>query len=49
MVKVARDQHPGIDFGRLATIDPLAGQEEGVARDGGGEPLMMLEQIRFVR
>lgn len=38
----------GIRFGKLAAVDPLAGEEEsltGVAPT----PLLVLEQIRFVR
>lgn len=39
----------GIDFGKLASVDPLAGDEESVS-DGGLRPsLLALEQIRFVR
>jgi endonuclease G, mitochondrial len=39
----------GISFGKLASVDPLAGGDEGL---GDGEPGMLLEaleQIRFVR
>lgn len=39
----------GIHFGKLATIDPLAGDEEGVSDAGPRTPLLALEQIRFVR
>lgn len=35
----------GIGFGRLASFDPLAGEEESVA---AAAPLMALEHIRFV-
>jgi endonuclease G len=38
----------GISFGRLASIDPLAGSEEGLGDDGMRAPLQALEQIRFV-
>lgn len=37
----------GLQFGRLASVDPLAGQEEGVSA-GERLPLMALGQIRFV-
>jgi endonuclease G len=39
----------GISLGRLASVDPLAGEEEGIAAGGGPTPLFALEQIRFVR
>ena len=39
----------GISFGKLASVDPLAGEEEGLGDGGARPPLMMLEQIRFVR
>jgi endonuclease G len=39
----------GINFGNLASVDPLAGDEEGVADGGIRAPLLALEQIRFVR
>ena len=38
----------GISFGRLASVDPLGGEEEGVADDGIRPHLEALEQIRFV-
>jgi endonuclease G len=38
----------GISFGRLASIDPLVGDEEGFADDRARLPLDTLEQIRFV-
>jgi endonuclease G len=38
----------GISFGRLASVDPLAGSEEGLGGDGSRAPLEALEQIRFV-
>jgi endonuclease G len=38
----------GISFGRLASLDPLAGGEEGLGQDGLRAPLQALEQIRFV-
>lgn len=37
----------GLNFGRLASVDPLAGQEEGLSA-GERLPLMALGQIRFV-
>jgi len=37
----------GISFGRLASVDPLAGGEEGVG-EGSKITLEALEQIRFV-
>ncbi len=43
------ESRSGIHFGRLASIDPLAGSDEGLE---GGElrvPLEALEQIQFVR
>ncbi len=39
----------GISFGRLASVDPLAGSEEGLGDGGARTPLQVLEQIRFVR
>ena len=39
----------GVDFGKLASVDPLAGEEEGVFDAGSRPPLLALEQIRFVR
>ena len=39
----------GISFGKLASVDPLAGEEEGVFDAGSRPPLLALEQIRFVR
>ena len=36
----------GLDFGKLAALDPLSGDEESVS--GGARPLLALEQIRFV-
>lgn len=38
----------GISFGKLASVDPLAGSDEGFD-DGPRAPLGALEQIRFVR
>jgi endonuclease G len=38
----------GISFGKLASVDPLAGSDEGFG-DGSGMPLGALEQIRFIR
>jgi endonuclease G len=37
----------GISFGKLASVDPLAGRDEGLG-DGGKVVLAALEQIRFV-
>lgn len=39
----------GISFGRLGTVDPLAGDDEGVADGRSRAPLGTLEQIRFIR
>jgi endonuclease G len=39
----------GISFGKLASVDPLAGTEEAIANDGPRAPLQSLEQIVFVR
>lgn len=39
----------GITFGTLAGLDPLAGEEESVSDEGPRQPLLALEQIRFVR
>lgn len=39
----------GIHFGKLASVDPLASDEEGVSDAGLRTPLLALEQIRFVR
>jgi endonuclease G, mitochondrial len=38
----------GINFGRLASIDPLAGRDEGLGDEGPRPPLQALEQIRFI-
>lgn len=38
----------GISFGKLASVDPLAGSDEGFG-DGPRMPLGALEQIRFIR
>lgn len=38
----------GISFGRLASVDPLGGDEEGIADDRIRSHLEALEQIRFV-
>src|SRR5262245_33626160 len=43
----AIEARSGISFGRLASVDPLAGGEEGVG-EGLAIPLQALEQIRFV-
>lgn len=37
----------GISFGRLAAVDPLGGDEEGIADDRARPHLEALEQIRF--
>jgi endonuclease G len=39
----------GLSFGRLASVDPLAGSDEGLADAGSRAPLEALEQIRFIR
>ncbi|MBA1144096.1 DNA/RNA non-specific endonuclease [Mesorhizobium neociceri] len=39
----------GINFGRLAAVDPLAGDEESVSAGGAALPLLAMEQIRFLR
>jgi endonuclease G, mitochondrial len=39
----------GIDFGNLAALDPLAGEEETISDVEPRPPLLALEQIRFVR
>ena len=39
----------GISFGKLASVDPLAGGDEGVWEDEPRAPLASLEQIVFVR
>jgi endonuclease G len=39
----------GIHFGKLASVDPLASDEEGVSDAGPRTPLLALEQIQFVR
>ncbi len=39
----------GINFGKLAGVDPLAGTNEGVGEGGPLAPLGTLEQIRFIR
>ena len=42
------EKRSGINFGRLASLDPLARSEEAVSGDGMRRPLQALEQIRFV-
>jgi hypothetical protein len=37
----------GISFGKLASVDPLAGAEEGLGGEAAGVLLEALEQIRF--
>jgi endonuclease G len=37
----------GISFGKLASVDPLAGAEEGLGGEAPGVLLEALEQIRF--
>jgi endonuclease G, mitochondrial len=39
----------GIGFGKLVSVDPLAGSEEGLGDDGPRAPLQSLEEIVFVR
>jgi endonuclease G len=39
----------GISFGKLASVDPLAGSNEGLGDIGPRPPLEALEQIQFVR
>ena len=39
----------GISFGKLASVDPLAGSEEGLGDDGPRAPLQSLEEIVFFR
>jgi endonuclease G len=39
----------GINFGKLASVDPLAGSDEGLGDDEPKVLLEALEQIRFVR
>ena len=39
----------GINFGKVAGLDPLAGEEESISEGGPRAPLLALEQIRFVR
>jgi endonuclease G, mitochondrial len=44
----AIESKSGLSFGRLADIDPLAGESEGLGDAGPATPLLSLEQIRFV-
>lgn len=39
----------GLSFGKLASVDPLAGEHEGSGEDIARAPLLALEQIRFVQ
>lgn len=41
------ERRSGLSFGKLASVDPLAGSEEGLG-DGPRVPLQAFEQIRFV-
>jgi endonuclease G len=43
------ESRSGINFGRLASVDPLAGSDEGLGDGVPRTPLEALEQIRFVR
>ena len=38
----------GLDFGKLASVDPRANDEEGVDRESQTLPLLSFQQIRFV-
>jgi endonuclease G len=44
----AIEARSGIDFGKLASIDPLAGEEESISYGAPRPPLLALQQIRFV-
>jgi endonuclease G, mitochondrial len=44
-----QEARSGISFGRLASVDPLAGSNEGLGDVGPRPPLEALEQIQFVR
>jgi endonuclease G len=39
----------GVSFGKLASVDPLAGTEEGLGDGASRPPLLSLEQIVFAR
>jgi hypothetical protein len=39
----------GLSFGRLASLDPLAGESEGMGDDGAATQLLSFDQIKFVR
>ena len=39
----------GINFGKLASVDPLAGEEESISDVAPRAPLLALEQITFIR
>jgi endonuclease G len=43
------EMRSGINFGELASIDPLAEDKEGVGRASFRPPLLAMEQIRFFR
>jgi endonuclease G len=43
------EKRSGISFGKLGSVDPLAGGDEGVWEDVPRAPLASLEQIVFVR
>ena len=43
------EEKSGIEFSKLASVDPLATDEEGISDAGTRPPLLALEQIRFVR
>lgn len=43
------EKRSGISFGKLGSVDPLAGGDEGVWEDEPRAPLASLEQIVFVR
>jgi endonuclease G len=57
-IAAAQSRHPsldpvdrarsGVNFGKLASVDPLAGSDEGLGEAAARAPLEALELIRFV-
>jgi endonuclease G len=43
------EMRSGISFGKLPSVDPLNGSDEGLGDKEPRAPLLALEQIRFVR